>query len=152
MICVPCKILLFAILLQLPADSPATVPVRPSDIDIKGHVNNSKYLEYLQQGRWEWLDRHGVSDGSLRESGVILVVARIEIDFRLEISYPCRLTVATRPEKVAKTSFVFFQKISRDDGMTAAGALVTMVAIDVTTRKPTPLPDRLVKAISVVPE
>ncbi|MFE9426739.1 thioesterase family protein [Kitasatospora sp. NPDC006697] len=58
-----------------------TLPVRPNDLDVLGHVNNSVALEYLESGRWHWLEQQGL----LSRDSVIAVVARIEIDYRAEI-------------------------------------------------------------------
>ncbi|CAO5258734.1 hypothetical protein FAGKG844_80103 [Frankia sp. AgKG'84/4] len=56
--------------------------VRPNDIDALGHVNNAVALEYLEAGRADWLDRAGIVAGG----GIIAVVARAEIDYRVEVS------------------------------------------------------------------
>ncbi|MCK9893938.1 acyl-CoA thioesterase [Frankia sp. AgB32] len=55
--------------------------VRPNDIDALGHVNNAVAMEYLEAGRADWLDRAGIVSGG----GVIAVVARAEIDYRVEV-------------------------------------------------------------------
>ena len=33
--------------------------VRCTEIDVNGHVNNAKYVEYLEWGREEWYERRG---------------------------------------------------------------------------------------------
>ncbi|GAA1953617.1 thioesterase family protein [Kitasatospora viridis] len=58
-----------------------TLPVRPNDLDVLGHVNNSVALEYLESGRWHWLEEQGL----VPNGETIAVVARTEIDYRAEI-------------------------------------------------------------------
>lgn len=58
-----------------------TLRVRPNDLDSLGHVNNATALEYLEAGRWGWLERHGLSRGG----AVVAVVSRVEVDYRREI-------------------------------------------------------------------
>jgi acyl-CoA thioester hydrolase len=64
------------------AESRLMLPVRPNDLDALGHVNNAVALEYLEAGRWDWLGRQGLAPGGR----MVAVVARVEVDYRAEIS------------------------------------------------------------------
>ena len=55
--------------------------VRPNDLDSLGHVNNATVLEYLEAGRWAWMERHSLR----RDSRILPVTSRIEVDYRREI-------------------------------------------------------------------
>lgn len=67
---------------MLEAPDTLTLHVRPNDLDSRGHVNHAVALEYLEAGRWAWMDRNG-----LRGRGdVVAVVARVEVDYRREIT------------------------------------------------------------------
>lgn len=85
--------------------------VRPNDLDSLGHVNNAVVLEYLEAGRWAWLDHH-----DLRRGGrVIPVVARIEIDYRREI-LPPEVVVTTSmedDEAFLSPGYLRFQSVFR---------------------------------------
>lgn len=63
------------------SESRLVVPVRPNDLDALGHLNNAVALEYLEAGRWDWIDRQGL----LPDDAVIAVVARAEVDYLAEI-------------------------------------------------------------------
>ena len=58
-----------------------TIDIRWRDYDAFGHVNNSVYLDYLEEVRDEWLElalgRHG--------SSWDFVLVRVAIDFREEV-------------------------------------------------------------------
>ena len=75
-------------------ESSVTLRVRPNDLDSLGHVNNATVLEYLEAGRWAWMDQHGLG----RQSPVIGVVSRIEVDYRREIRPQQEVEVRTRLE------------------------------------------------------
>jgi acyl-CoA thioesterase FadM len=62
-------------------ESSLTLRVRPNDLDVLGHVNNATALEYLEAGRWAWLEQQGLSRGG----DVVAVVSRVEVDYRREI-------------------------------------------------------------------
>ena len=40
-------------------DASIELIVRSTEIDVNGHVNNAKYLEYLEWGREEWYEKAG---------------------------------------------------------------------------------------------
>lgn len=65
--------------------APVTVllKVRPADLDGVGHVNNAVVLQYLEAGRWAWMDHHQLR----RADPVVPVVSRIEVDYLHEIPY-----------------------------------------------------------------
>ena len=59
------------------------IVVRPTEIDVNGHVNNAKYLEYLEWGREEWYEAGNLQYDILKRLGVrplpsisILITAR----------------------------------------------------------------------------
>jgi acyl-CoA thioesterase FadM len=102
-------------------DSSLTLRVRPNDLDSLGHVNNATALEYLEAGRWAWLERNGLRQGA----AVIGLTLRVEVDYRKEIA-PQELVVWThledpRPEELGEEEAVhyrvrFHQKILVDSG------------------------------------
>lgn len=118
--------------------------VRPNDLDSLAHVNNAVTLEYLEAGRWAWLQQHGFVQGQR----VLPVVTRIEIDYRREL-LPQRLTVGTvllqpddavaLPEATYKVRFL--QEVLSSKGVVAVSAQVEVAFIDATTRSLASLQD-----------
>ncbi|MDC0708478.1 acyl-CoA thioesterase [Stigmatella sp. ncwal1] len=74
-------------------ESVLTLRVRPNDLDSLGHVNNATALEYLEAGRWAWMERNALR----KVSQVVALTLRIEVDYRKEIS-PQEVVVHTRLE------------------------------------------------------
>lgn len=141
-------IFIVALICQLPASSSLDVVVRPTEIDSKNHLNHAKAIEYLQWGRWDWLDVQNLSDERLRgEMGTVLVVVNINIDYRQECLRGEKLKVVTSVEKVGEKSFTFRQEIRKPDGSVAISGTVTLVAIDPAIRKSRPLPADLANAL-----
>ncbi|RKG67590.1 acyl-CoA thioesterase [Corallococcus sp. CA054B] len=120
-------------------ESSLTLRVRPNDLDTLGHVNNATTLEYLEAGRWAWLERQG-----LRRGGpVVAVVSRVEVDYRREIP-PGEVVVRTELESPAADELEpdgihyrarFRQRVFlAADGRVAVEALVSVAFLDARER------------------
>jgi YbgC/YbaW family acyl-CoA thioester hydrolase len=119
--------------------------VRCTEIDVNGHVNNAKYVEYLEWGREEWYDRQGLAYGRLLALGAVTVVVNLNLNLRQPCQQGDRLRIVTWPQRRGRTSFALGQRIERADGAVVADALVTLVTIDPHTRRPRPLPEELAR-------
>ncbi len=110
-------------------DSPFTVQlkVRDYECDMQGIVNNANYQHYLEHARHEFLLSKGLSFAELTRQGVIIVVARAELDYRapLKAGDECRITVsASKPSPIR---LVFAQQILRvpDDKLMVSATIIT---------------------------
>jgi YbgC/YbaW family acyl-CoA thioester hydrolase len=119
--------------------------VRSTEIDVNGHVNNARYVEYLEWGREEWYESHGFAYDRLRALGAVTVVANINLNLRRACHQGDRLRIVTRPERRGRTSFALAQRIEKEDGAVAADAVVTLVTVDPATRRPCPLPEEFAR-------
>ncbi|MFC4099471.1 acyl-CoA thioesterase [Paenibacillus xanthanilyticus] len=117
--------------------------VRSTEIDVNGHVNNAKYLEYLEWGREEWYERMELPYEKFLALGVQTVTVNININYRRECRQGDRLTVITAPEKAGRSSYVLRQEIRNANGVVCADALVTSVAMDAVTRASRVMPEAL---------
>ncbi|MBJ6360647.1 acyl-CoA thioesterase [Paenibacillus sp. GCM10012307] len=120
-----------------------TIVVRSTEIDVNGHVNNARYLEYLEWGREEWYEKAGLYYQVLRDLGVLTVTVNININYRKECLQGEKLTIRTFPEKVGNTSFVLRQEIANASNEICIDARVTCVTVDTETRKSVMVPGRL---------
>ena len=121
--------------------------VRPTEIDVNGHVNNAKFVEYLEWGREEWYERNGLPYDQLHAMGATTVTVNINLNYRRECRQGERLTIVTRPERLGRTSFTLAQEIRKVDGEVAADATIVLVTIDPTSRKPCVVPQKLARAV-----
>lgn len=82
-----------------------TVDLRFGDIDMLRHVNNARYLSFLEQARIQYAFDVLGWDGDWRTLNMIL--ARTEIDFLRPLLLGERLQIATRCAQMGKKSFTF---------------------------------------------
>ncbi|SHF30389.1 acyl-CoA thioester hydrolase/thioesterase-3 [Seinonella peptonophila] len=116
------------------------IEVRPTEIDVMGHVNNAKYIEYLEWGREDWYNKAGIPFDELQAIGIGTVVARIEIDYRKEARLGERLLIKTQPHSKGRTSYLLQQQIFNQEDQLVTEAIVTGVTISLEKRKSVPLP------------
>jgi thioesterase-3 len=119
------------------------IVVRSTEIDINGHVNNAKYLEYLEWSREEWYESVGLPYDVFTRMGIQTVTVNININYRKECKQGDRLKMTTRPFKIGRTSYVFQQEIYNQHHELCADALVTSVTMDIETRKSREVPAEL---------
>lgn len=123
--------------------------VRSTEIDVNGHVNNAKYLEYLEWGREEWYERSGFDYETFLRMGIQTVTVNININYRHECRQGDVLTITTTPERMGKSSYVLKQTIANSRGVLCADAFVTSVAMDTATRRSREVPGQLRVLFSV---
>jgi thioesterase-3 len=115
--------------------------VRCTEIDVNGHLNNAKFVEYLEWGREEWYECHGFGYDRLEELGAITVVVNVNLNYRQPCHQGDRLRIVTSPQRRGRTSFALAQRIERSDGTIVADGVVTIVTVDSDSRRAVPLPE-----------
>jgi len=118
----------------------AKAHVRWDDIDAFGHVNNAKYLTYVQEARGEMLWR-ARTDIGLEPMLSDMVVAHAEVDFLIPIyegaiDIDCIIWIG----KIGGASFDMFYELKSPAGLHARLKTV-QVAVDVATKKSRRLSD-----------
>lgn len=125
-------------------ESRLEIMVRPTEIDINGHVNNAKYLEYLEWGREDWYERADLPYESLKNLDVVTMTVHVDLNYRREARQGDCLTVITRPARIGNSSFDLAQTVVRErDDALIADAIVTLVTVDVQSRKGVRVPDAM---------
>ena len=114
--------------------------VRWDDIDAFGHINNAKYLTYIQEARFDftWLSR---VRAELKPYLVDMVVGRAEVDYVTPI-YDAGFDAVVEiwVSRIGNSSFDMRYEIKSDKGLHAKARTV-QVAIDMETKKSRPLTD-----------
>ena len=108
---------------------------RWNDMDIYGHMNNVVYLEYFDSA----LNRTLIEDGVLDPygEGPIGVVAKSYANYFSEISYPEKVTVGVRVDRIGNTSLSWgFGLFSEGRDLAAAQGGLVHVYVDRATRRP----------------
>jgi acyl-CoA thioester hydrolase len=117
------------------------IDVRFRDLDALGHVNNAVYLTYFETARMEFW-RH-VND-RVDLSGMDMILARAEVDYRAPLVYGDRIEVGVRCVSVKRSSFVLAQAIvHRPSGRLVAEARKVLVHYDYRAGAKKALPEEL---------
>lgn len=124
----------------------STIKVRGFHLDLYGHVNNARYLEFLEEARWAALDESQLN--WFMQEGYALIVSRIEIQYHRPAKMGDELQIETRLEQVLPRSAHIQQQIRRMDN----AKLVTTADVTIAITHPQhpgalritgPLADRL---------
>lgn len=119
------------------------INVRGYHIDLYGHVNNARYLEFLEEARWELLDKT-VDRDKWHRQGIGLSVVNININYRRPAGMGDRLEIKTTLERIGRKSVVLKQVITKTgDRRLVAEALVTFVIVDMKTLQAIPVSDEI---------
>jgi len=115
-----------------------SVPLRYSDTDALGHVNNAIFSTLLEQGRvatfFDGMD-------ALSGAGKTFVIASMKLDFLAEMYFPGTAEIGTRINSFGKSSIKIGQAIFLNDKCCAVSEEV-MVLIDESTRKSAPITEQ----------
>ena len=111
--------------------------VRFRDLDALGHVNNAVYLTYFEAARMAyWMHVNGRAD----LSGMNMILARAEVDYRAPVGYGDELEVGVRCASVKRSSFVLEQAlVERRSGRLVAQARKVLVHYDYEAGRSRPL-------------
>ena len=73
------------------------LPIRVQyfETDGQGRVHNSQYLNYFERGRVEMLRSIGISYRELEQTGLMLVVRSMQVDFRIPAQFDDELELIT---------------------------------------------------------
>mgnify|MGYP002074077491 CR=1 FL=1 len=115
------------------------IPIRFSDQDALGHVNNAAIATYFEQARVEALEpllcAHAPAD-------VDIVLARILIDYHAELAYPGTVDVGLRVARVGNKSVQLASATFLGETCHAS-AIATIVFFNTRERKSVEIPENL---------
>lgn len=120
---------------------------RFSDLDPLGHVNNTMFLDYLQEARIRAMHEIGYLEGV----NFSQVMAHQSIDFRKPIHYSLEpLTIEVWISAIGRTSYHLNYRIINEHGILNAEAESVMVCFD--NDKAVPIPPKMREALLAVAE
>lgn len=115
------------------------VTIRFCDTDKLGHVNNVAIASYFEASRCELFDRLLQRVGDSANANIDYVLARVAIDFKLEIYYPGTVEVGARFLRLGNRSVTSGYGAFLGDECFATAEAVN-VFFDLKTRKGAPPP------------
>lgn len=121
--------------------------VRGFHCDMFGHVNNARYLEFLEEARWEWLNRITTFD-FFEKHKMSFVVVNININYKRPSVLNDELMISVTLKNMGNKSASVHQVITRKaDQKIVADADVTFAMVDNTTGKAIELNDEIKKML-----
>lgn len=112
-----------------------TIKVRGFHLDVYQHVNNARYLEFLEEARWEWLEEVEAFHW-LQEQKLAFVVVNININYRRPAVLGDVLTIDSAITQLNGKSGIIAQRVLLAGQETVvADAALTFVCIDLRTQK-----------------
>ena len=112
------------------------IKVRGYHLDVYGHVNNARHLEFLEEARWSLIEDK-VDLNTLIQRGYLFVVVNINISYRRPAFLSEMLTIETRLESMKDHSAVLRQRtVLKGTDKIITDAEVTFVILDSKTQKP----------------
>jgi len=121
--------------------------VRYGETDQMGYVYYGNYAQYFEVGRVEWLRALGASYKSLEESGIMLPVIELNINYMKPARYDDLLTITTILSKkpLVKIEFDFEVRNEKDELLTTG--YTSLVFMDMKKSKPIKAPSYLLDPI-----
>lgn len=125
------------------------IPTRWNDNDVYGHMNNVVYAEYFDTAVNRWL----IDSGALEVPGgrVVGLVAEMRCKFLSSVGFPDRLETGLSALHVGNTSVIYGLGLFRAGAETPAALChYVHVYVESASRRPTPLPESLRRALAVL--
>ena len=116
------------------------VRVRNYHLDGYGHVNNARYLEFLEEARWAFFEEHGL----LSEiDGLMLVVVRTDIRYRRAAVEGDILRFEGRLKELTSRHIILTQNIVLPSGKNAVEAESTLMVVSAESGRSISIPESL---------
>lgn len=115
--------------------------IRYSDLDTQWHVNNVKFVEFMEAARFAYISSIGIWSGkSFLDLG--LIVATVHVNYLRPIPPDQDIRVGVRTSRLGNKSLDIEYLIEIVDGKhTAATGSTVMVAFDYHSQKTMPIPE-----------
>ena len=105
-----------------------------------GHVNNARYLEFLEEARWTFFEEHGF----LSEiDGLMLVVVRTDIRYRHAAVEGDILRFEGRLKELTSRHIILTQNIVLPSGKNAVEAESTLMVVSAENGRSISIPEPL---------
>jgi acyl-CoA thioester hydrolase len=116
------------------------VEIRYSDLDPQWHVNNTRYMVYIEEARLNYLIHLGLFDGkSFRD--LKMIIADVHVSFLAPIELKQNVRVGTRTARIGNKSITFEYRIEdADNGELLATGEVVGVTYDYHNHCTIPVP------------
>ena len=124
------------------------IRVRYGETDQMGVVYHGNYALYLEMGRIEWLRKLGVSYKKMEESGIMLPVISLNINYKKSVGYDDVINVRTELRKIPSVKIEFDYEITNAAGEILTTASTTLAFLDMKTKRPVKAPQYILDKLT----
>ena len=111
------------------------IAIRGYHLDAYQHVNNARYLEFLEEARWQYMDN--ISQEAYTRLDFSFIIVNININYKSSVTTGDTIRITTEVEKIGNSSMTFKQQIFLDGTeKLVCDASVTFVILSNKTGKP----------------
>jgi thioesterase-3 len=111
------------------------IVVSEAHLDSFGHVNNARYLELLEQARWDLITERGFGIEMIRKSRTGPTILEINIRFLREIGARDAIVIRTEMISYERKIGKLRQQMIKSDGNVACEAVFTIGLFDLERRR-----------------
>ncbi len=86
------------------------IKIRGYHIDHFGHVNHARYIEFLEEARWVYMESNNLIN-LFHQTGIIHVVAGVSVKYKRSAKAGDNIQIKTYLEKAEHVSFTMGQSI-----------------------------------------
>ena len=121
------------------------ITVRTTHLDVMGHVNNAQYVEYLEWGRCDELEKRGIDLWQMLREGLGFVVVNLNVNFRREAFAGEILVIESGLKEIRNNKIgVLEQRIRRkSNDEVVCDAEVTFLVFDTKAHKSITMPENI---------
>ena len=117
------------------------IEVRYGDLDPQGHLNNAKYLTYMEQARIFFFQDLGLRKPGISFMDIGVILADVHITFKEPVLFGMDIVVGVRTTRLGNKSFDVAQAlIDRGRDKVMATAELVVVCFDYHTSQTTAIP------------
>ncbi len=127
---------------------PTTQKIRYSDCDPQGIVFNGNYPRYWDDAATDWLEELGLGGPGLGGSGVEVVTARLEIDFKSSATLGDVLETSIEVARFGTASMdIAVETVNQGSRELIATGKLVWVFVDPEHFRPVPVPEEIRKTL-----
>ncbi len=121
--------------------------VRYGETDQMSYVYHGNYAQYFEMGRIEWLRKLGISYKKMEDSGIMLPVTKLSINYLKSAKYDDLLTLKTILVNKPLARIEFKYELYNEEKELLTTAETTLVFVNMKTNRPTRAPEYLLKKL-----
>lgn len=124
--------------------STVEIKIKGYHLDLFGRVSNQRFLDFLEDARWSYLDAIGLNYDEFAKRGVFLALVNINVNFRAPSFLGDVLIIETVVDRIGNRSITVKQKMyNKKNQQIILDAEVVYVIVELATGKSIPIDNEM---------